>query len=344
MKNGQIVYVGYGSEKSFAKISAEIINHSALDKFKAPDHALFAYLHHCARSDAGKAMMHSIPIRDAKNYLDCSQAKLRDSLNRLSSVNIEIDDKDENGKQPVCPFLDFEIDDSTATLRYQFSGLLLRYMYDPKIFALLNLETLRRFRTVEAARLWEILTLEERKRAVNSRSVNLTQVQMHFRFGSFKQTRVVRDPLGKTVKEFQPAPWDQFRRHTLDGAVREINRHADFFVYAEIKSDGRGGKVRSVTFWLQEKTSTDDMHAVSGKFPTQEELEKRHIWFRGNETPRGGRRRRRRLPNSLSKVSFLYQMLFDVSEWAIEEAVGIVAGTGLAAAAVSALCERHALA
>jgi hypothetical protein len=329
MTNREIVYVGYGSERCFAKVAAEIIHHSALQKFKAPDHALFAYLLHRARSSAGEAMVHSIPIRDAKNYLDCSRAKLLDSLNRLSSVNIEIDDKDENGKQPVCPFLDFELDDSTATLRYQFSGPLLRYMYDPKIFALLDLETLRRFRTVEAARLWEILTLEERKRAVNSRSVNLTQVQMHFRFGSFKQTRVVRDPLGKAPDKFQPAPWDQFRRHTLDGAVGEINRSADFFVYMEIKTDGRGGKVRSVTFWLQDKTSTDDMHAISGKYPTQEELEKRHIWIRGNETPRGGRRRRRRLPNSLSKISFLYQMSFDVSEWAIEEAAGIVAGTGL---------------
>src|SRR5665647_3003831 len=129
MTNREIVYVGYGSEKCFAKISAEIIHHSALQKFKAPDHALFAYLLHRARSSAGEAVVHPIPIRDAKSYLDCSRAKLLDSLKRLSSVNIEIDDKDENGKQPICPFLDFEIDDSTATLRYQFSGPLLRYMY-----------------------------------------------------------------------------------------------------------------------------------------------------------------------------------------------------------------------
>jgi hypothetical protein len=54
MRNGEIVYVGYGSEKCFAKVAAEIIHHSALQKFKAPD-ALFAYLLHRARSTAGKA-------------------------------------------------------------------------------------------------------------------------------------------------------------------------------------------------------------------------------------------------------------------------------------------------
>jgi hypothetical protein len=325
----EIVYVGYGREKSFAKISAEIIHHSALQKFKTPDHALFAYLHHRARSDAGKAMVHSIPITDAKRYLDCNRAVLLESLHRLSSVNIEIDEIDENDKRIVCPFLDFEIDDSTATLKYSFSRPLLRYMYDPTIFALLDLETLRRFRTPEAARLWQILTLQERKRAVNCRSVTMTQVQMHFRFGSFKQTRVVSDPLGKTPDEFQPAPWDQFRRHTLDKAISEINRRADFFVYAEIQRDGRGNKVRSVTFWLQDKTTADDLNALSGKYPTQEELERRHIWIRGNETPRGGKRRRRRMPNSLSRTSRFFQMSFDVTEYAIEEAVQIVAGTGL---------------
>jgi hypothetical protein len=244
------VYVGYGAGEDVAKIADTLVYHSADTKFTAGDHALVGYFVHRAYRQIGLQIKHSIPTRDAMVYLGSNRASLIESLTRLSEGRIIISTLDDDGApyEPSCNFLDFEFNEATGMLLFSFAIPLVERMADPPLFALISLEKLRRFKSVTALRLFEIMSLKQYVQLKNTNFIELDLKQLHTVLGDFVGTKVKRGDDG-LLQELTPRTWSEYNRHVLQDAITEVNLIADFNVYGHFnRSIGRGRAVRSVTF------------------------------------------------------------------------------------------------
>jgi hypothetical protein len=295
---------GYGANKAVVRTPKQLAQRLCIDSLKVHDHQLFSYLMQRAGAAAGSPGVHRIPTHDALAYLGRSHSDLVASLERLGNARIQIDGCDDRGKQAIfiCGMLSANL--RNGSLEFAFDQLLLRYMDKPAVFSLLHLDELRRFRTMAGYRLFEYLSISFGLEAALVIPHRLTQEQLHYVFGDFKQCSTVkRVEKGRQIEIFQPAGWDRFNRATLQRAVEEFNQvSATFNVHAEVRHGGRGNKVTEVVFSLHRKRRNEEIYGnrraadlyADGWIPSQPML-----WVEAKReerglTPRKTRRRTRR--------------------------------------------------
>jgi hypothetical protein len=335
VKDGDPVYVGYGKGTDVAKISATLVGHYAHTEFAARDHALVGYLIHRAYRQIGLARRHSVPARDAMIYLGGNRARLIESLNRLSNGLIEIaaDNDDEPPCGITCKFLEFEYNEGTEMVDFSFPVPLVEKLANPLIFALLSLEKLRRFKSVTAIRLFEIMSLRQHVRLENTNFIELDIQELHTVLGDFVGTKVERGDHG-LIQALRPRTWSEYNRHVLQKAITEVNLVADFNVYAQVnKSVGRGRAVCSVTFFAKAKTLSEFSDARHGKVVSQDLLRRSLEWSKKNETPAGLLKPHKRYvaPNIHNRKSPYYGCEFQVSQDVMCKAETMAESVGLLA-------------
>ncbi|MHB8271417.1 hypothetical protein [Bradyrhizobium sp.] len=296
---------GYGANKAVVRTPKELARRLCIDSLRVQDHQIFSYLMQRAGAAAGSPGVHRIPTHDALAYLGRSHSDLVASLARLGNARIQIDGCDDAGKQSIfiCSMLSANL--RNGSLEYAFDSLLLKYMDKPAVFSLLHLDELRRFRTMAGYRLFEYLSISFGLEAALVIPHRLTQTELHYIFGDFKQCSTKRAvEKGRQIEIFQPAEWDRFNRATLQRAVEEFNQISTMFnVHAEVRHGGRGNRVIEVVFSLRRKRRNDEIYGnhraadlyADGWIPTQPML-----WVEARREERGltPQRTRRRTKRS----------------------------------------------
>lgn len=222
------------------------------------DAKMFNFLLQHAYKRIGDQPIHQIPVRDALNYLGHRRlATLEQSLSNLGKVKIEINYQQDGVPHAVsCHFLSYDVSRAeNGILQYAFDPILLRFLWQPKVYARINMKFLQQFKTVHGAKLFEIMSLyQNRYSRVWMVSIDELKAQLGVQDATYDR-------------------FDNFRRRILDRAVAEVNTYAAFNVDMEMIRSGRGGKCTSIKFSIVEKVisgpsaSIDHLHSTGWRDP-----------------------------------------------------------------------------
>ncbi|MHA6345945.1 RepB family plasmid replication initiator protein [Roseivivax sp. CAU 1761] len=221
------------SAKGTVRKSYEVIMARGKYQLELQDMRLFIFLLHQSYGREDKTGIQFVPVADVLNYLGHRNlASLERSLRSLSSVKIEIDYEEEGQSRSVsCHFLSYDVSRTTnGTLEYAFDSILMRFIFEPKIYAKINMALFQQFKTTQGAKLFEIMSLFHKR---THRSWLVTVDEFRARLG---------------IADDQYERFDNLRRSVIDRAVNEVNRLAPFGVVVDYIRGGRGGKVVSMEF------------------------------------------------------------------------------------------------
>lgn len=221
------------SQRGVFKKPSSVIMARNSDGLELRDLKLFHYLLQRAYRNLLDQSVHRIPVRDAMEYLRLtSSSRLHESLDNLGKVNIEIDYVDQAGDPHtvVAHYLSFDVSKAEdGVLHYAFDPILLDFLKEPRVYALLNIVPLQKFKTLHASRLYEVMQLN---RNLIHPTWKVTVDEAREFFGV--QTGYER--------------WDNLRRRVIEKAVQELNDVADFDVEVEYIRGGKGGRVQEIHF------------------------------------------------------------------------------------------------
>jgi hypothetical protein len=96
-------------------------------------------------------------------------------------------------------------------LLFSFAIPLVERLADPSLYALISLEKLRRFKSVTALRLFEIMSLKQHVRLKNTNFMEFDRQQLHTVLGDFVGTKVKRGDDG-LLQELKPRTWSEYTR------------------------------------------------------------------------------------------------------------------------------------
>lgn len=236
------------------KKANSVIMHRAKGQLQADDHKLFNYLLNRAYYKL-REPSHRIPVRDAVDFLGpkATIQTLNESLRRLGEVHIEIDYEEMTGEKRLAGmhFLSFDTCRAVSgILTFAFDPLLLPFLHEPKIYAKLSLQDLRKFKTLAGEKLYEKMMLHHKRNHDHTWTVPLPEL--------YEFCGVPHD-----------ARFDNFKRRIIDPAVDEVNEYAPFNLKVEFDG-GRGRKINVVYFTIVAKNHHDMMsplRASAGKAP-----------------------------------------------------------------------------
>jgi hypothetical protein len=243
-----VVFDGRGTVKK----ASQVVMARGTGDLALSDLNLFNYLLQRSYKRLQDSPVHQIPVQDALDYLRLSgTGRLHESLERLGKVNIEIDYvDDENAAHRVgAHFLSFDVSRAeNGILHYAFDPILLEFLKEPKVYALLSLPKARSFRSPYALKLYE------------------TMLMYYKRFSPVWEVTVdeLREFFSVTDTH---ARFDNFRRKVIDAAVREVNDLAEFEVTVEYLKGGVGGKVVQLRFTASNKSHQRLMEAREVRNP-----------------------------------------------------------------------------
>jgi hypothetical protein len=204
------------------------------------DRKLFNYLLKRGYRTLQERTIHEVPVRDVLEYLRfTSTTPLNESLSRLGKANIEIDYRDADGSDhtSVLHYLSFDLSKTeNGILQFAFDPILLKFLYQPKIYATLDLNTYRKFKSNYAAKLYEVMSMIARRR---DNVWSPTVQDMCDRLG-----------VPVTMRD----RFDNLRARVIEKAVDEVNDLAEFDLTVDYIRGGRGGKVIRVSFQTQNKS------------------------------------------------------------------------------------------
>lgn len=164
---------------------------------------------------------------------------LKEALQALATTTIEFNLKEDGGKDVwrVMSMISFgEIKEGTCTYRYD--EYLAERLYDPAIFAVINLQVQRKFDSGQALNLYENCL---RFKDTTSGSTGWWTLEF------------IRNVIGAISSHY-----DDFRRlnsKAIKPAVEQINNESDIVLTPELKKEGRS--VVAVRFLVREKTSEE---------------------------------------------------------------------------------------
>jgi Initiator Replication protein len=227
-----------------------VIMHRAQGELKAIDGKLFNFLlSRAANRVHHRDAIHQIPLANAIKFLNgATPQAVNESLRRLGEVDIEIDYKDAATGEKHVMLVHFLSFDSTTCrdgiLEWAFDPMLNDLLHEPRIYASLNLKTLRMFKRLAAQRLYEKMMLQNGLRLNRTWRVGVPEF---YNFcGQFNES----------------ARFTNFRTRVLTPAVLEVNEHAPFSVEVRyIRDTGRGRKVYWIEFTPVPKSVQDPMAA-----------------------------------------------------------------------------------
>ena len=190
------------------------------------------------RARAEQGGMHRISVADMLEYVGGQQSwdRVDEALKTLAMSTLTLDYVDENGMRNTSAvhYLSYHMthsDDGWVT--FAFDPLLLRFVYDPKVYALMSLSDMRSFRTISGSMLYERLSLTVRRQFSTEWDVTVAE---------FRQYMCMCIPNGRYSR------FDNLRARVIEPAVDEINELAPFRVDVEYRRGGRGGNVKSMVF------------------------------------------------------------------------------------------------
>lgn len=223
------------------KKARSIIMHRAEGELKAIDGKLFNLLLRLAanRKHHRGYRVYRVPLADVIAFLNgATPLAVIESLRRLGEVSIEIDYEGARPRQ--THFLSF--DDTTSgngMLKWAFDPGVVELLDRPGVYTRLDLMIIRKFDTLAAARLYEVMMLYD-GRTYNTWRVSVPEF---YRFcGQFNER----------------ARFTNFRSRVLAPAVSAVNEHAPFSVDVQyIRDEGRGRRVEWIEFTPVRKSAQD---------------------------------------------------------------------------------------
>lgn len=197
------------------------------------DNKTFNYLLLRAYKNLPNRTIHKIPVSEVLDFLrHTSTTRLHESLDNLGKVNVEIDYIDDDGSahSVTAHYLSFDLSKAeNGILQYAFDSILLEFLKEPKVYALVNLDKARHFRSTYGIKLYETMLMYYRRYSPVWRP---TVDELRSFFG-----------VENSYDRF-----DNLRRKVIETAVGEVNEIAEFDVTVEYIRGGRGGKVEEVEF------------------------------------------------------------------------------------------------
>ncbi|NDV52273.1 replication initiation protein [Yangia sp. PrR003] len=197
------------------------------------DMRVFLFLLHQSHNRDDRSRLQRVKVVDVLQYIGHTSIDLLErSLKNLTDVKIEIDYQENGVPHSVgCHFLSYDVSRTfNGYIEYAFDPILMRFIFDPKIYAKINIALFKQFRTIQGAKLFEILTLFQ-KRKYRTWQVSLEEF---------------RDRLGVPADQY--TRFDNLRRSVIDRAVDECNSLAPFGVRTRYIRSGRGGRVTEIEF------------------------------------------------------------------------------------------------
>jgi Initiator Replication protein len=182
--------------------------------------------------------VYRVPVSDILTYLNHSSTdRLNESLARLSSVNIIIDYVDDEGVRHStgAHYLSYDMTKhADGWIHFAFDPILVSFIHNPKVYATLNPSAIRKFQSLYAAKLYEVMALH---------------INRHHK---------IWEPSIEEFREFMGIGelyerYDNLRKRVIESAVEEVNAIAPFSVRVEDRRGGKGGKVIGLRFFVTPK-------------------------------------------------------------------------------------------
>lgn len=207
--------------------------------FTPLDEHVFTYLLCRFYHDITPGSIHTVPVRDVLEFARLDRpSKLHEALRRLGTGLIEIDyeTRDEEGRTEArtlfARYLSSDVSHTErGMLQFAFDPLLVPFLTDPKVYALISKRVLSALKNVPAIQLYKMMCLKHRLRDPVW-SVPLDTLRVHMRTGD------------------KHARYDNFRRNVIEKAIADVNAVAYEFdvVLEDAVLGGKGGQVQEVVF------------------------------------------------------------------------------------------------
>lgn len=215
--------------------------------FEPCDNSLFNYLLFRTFDDLRPGVIHTIPMRDAMEYLRIDRvSKLQASLDRLCKGSVLIDYHDETlgeDRQIRAHYLSSDVSRAASGLmHFAFDPILSVFLPHPKVYAVINIKNYRDFKTAAAQKLYEHMSLTWRKKHPTWQPT-VDELRAIFQVGD------------------RYARFDNLRTHVIEKAVAEVNVIAEFGINVDYVRGGQGGGVVAVEFRAVTKTHQSIMQA-----------------------------------------------------------------------------------
>jgi hypothetical protein len=199
----------------------------------------FNYLLACSGNIKNPKGVYSVSMKDAMEFMNFDRAsKLHDCLERLCSGQIDVDylDSDGNPRSLRAHYLSSDASRAeTGTIHYAFDQILVHFLIEPKVYALISVNRSKDIKTITGKRLYEMMALQRRKFDPKWRV-------------SVEEFRALTDTRDKHPR------WDNYRRNVIEKAVIEVNAVADFEILFDPMTSGQGGSVQTLEFEVVEKS------------------------------------------------------------------------------------------
>jgi len=219
-------------------------------EIRATDHLVFNYLLMRAYNSIEPGVIHQVSIPEVLEYVGFNRAaRLQESIERLCRGQIEIDYIEPNGEERsiYAHFLSGDISHSeNGILKFAFDPILVHFLIDPKVYALVHVDRSRDLRQLPALRLYEAMALQFHKRVPVWR-VTVPELRDYFQIGD------------------RHARFDNFKANVIDKAVEAVNAIAEFDVLVDYNRGGKGGSVVEIVFTAVSKSHSRLVEARATK-------------------------------------------------------------------------------
>jgi hypothetical protein len=246
-------------EPNLLRKASQLINAPYAGLITQNDAKIWHFLLHRVYSQIGRSPVHEVDVAEILAFVGHgSHQRIHESLERLSKAEISIDWVDERGLAHSlrAHYLSYDmIHAADGTIRFSFDPFALDLLTNPRVFAYLSIASLRKFRSLYATKLYEIMALRERRHN-KVWEPDLTE---------FRVSMGITDGYQR---------FDNLCRRVIMPAVDEVNEIAPFGVVFDLVRSGHGGKVAKLKFTTipRDKRTLMDITPTPTRRPTRNDL------------------------------------------------------------------------
>lgn len=228
------------ADDELKKARSLVMARSEGGEFAALDRKVFNMLLSNARRTLKTARTHRIPMSElATNLTNGRVDRIKESLERLWSYKIAMDYSEDSEVRTLrAHYISYEMSNiENSVLTYAFDPLLIEHIGDPKLYSLFSIDTMKKFSTDSAGKLYEMCMMYALR---SHRDFYMSLEELHKFF----------EVDGVYVERF-----DHFRTKIIDKCLDEVNRFGEVSVVVEYERAGRGNKAIGATFKTNRKSA-----------------------------------------------------------------------------------------
>ena len=246
-------------ESNLLRKASQLINAPYTGFITQNDAKIWHFLLHRVYAEIGRAAVHEVGVSEILTFVGHgSHQRIHESLERLSKAEISIEWVDERGLAHSlrAHYLSYDmIHAADGTIRFSFDPFALDLLTNPRVFAYLSIASLRKFRSLYATKLYEIMALRERR---HNKAWEPDLAEFRISMG-------ITDGYQR---------FDNLYRRVIMPAVDEVNEIAPFGVVFDLVRSGHGGKVAKLKFAAipRDKRTLMDITPQPARRPTRNEL------------------------------------------------------------------------